>query len=127
MEIVRLSAIGILAALIAVELRSHRPVYGVLLIMATAVFMFVLSLDKINGLFVPLKQLGEQIGEHSYLVILLKALGMSYLCEITAGICQDAGFSSLASQIKIFVKIYIVVLGLPILLSFIEVLAGFGF
>ncbi len=127
MEIVKLSAIGILAALMAVELKSHRPVYGVLLIMASAVFMFVLSLDKISGLFVPLKQLSEQIGEHSYLVILLKALGMSYLCEITAGICQDAGFSSLASQIKIFVKIYIVVLGLPILLSFIEVLAGFGF
>ena len=127
MEIIKLSAIGILAALIAVELKSYRPVYGVLLIMATAVFMFVLSLDKISGLFVSLKQLGEQIGEHSYLVILLKALGMSYLCEITAGICQDAGFSVLSSQIKIFVKIYIVVLGLPILMSFIEVLAGFGF
>ncbi len=127
MEIIKLSAIGILAALIAVELKSYRPVYGVLLIMATAVFMFVLSLDKISGLFVSLKQLGEQIGEHSYLVILLKALGMSYLCEITAGICQDAGFSALSSQIKIFVKIYIVVLGLPILMSFIEVLAGFGF
>lgn len=127
MDMIRIVALGLLATFMAVEMKSHKPVYGIIIAVTTAIFLLFLSLDKIETLLGGLGQLFEKAGESTYISLLIKALGISYLCEISAGICQDAGVSSLASQIKIFAKVYIIILGLPILLAFVDVLDAFQF
>ncbi len=125
MEIIKIAVFGILVALFAVEMKSHKPLYGILITVATVIFILILSFDKIELLLSQLQKLIEKTGNDTHIGVLFKALGVSYVCEISSGICQDAGFSSLASQIKIFAKVYIVILGLPILLAFVDVLEHF--
>ena len=43
-----------------------------------------------------------------------------YLCEFSAGICKDAGFSSVSDQLEILGKLSVLFAGLPILLSVIR-------
>ena len=64
-------------------------------------------------------------GTESYLVILLKVIGITYICEFSAGICRDAGYQSIAGQIEVLGKLSVMFAGLPILFAVIEQINGF--
>lgn len=65
-------------------------------------------------------------GQEGYLGTLLKIVGITYICEFSAGICKDAGFTSVAGQIEVLGKLTVMFAGLPILLAVIEQIQGFG-
>jgi len=56
------------------------------------------------------------MGEH-YLAILLKVIGITYICEFCASVCKDAGYGTVASQLEILGKLAVMFAGLPVLLA----------
>ncbi len=64
-------------------------------------------------------------GMESYLAILLKVIGITYICEFSAGICKDAGYQTVAGQIEILGKLSVMFAGLPILFAVIEQIQSF--
>ena len=69
--------------------------------------------------------LNQYLGDSkNYLGILLKVIGITYICEFSAGICKDAGFSSVSDQIEILGKLSVMFAGLPILFAVVEQIRG---
>ncbi len=121
MELIKVVVIGIATVLLAMELKMHKPVLALILGMTGAVLITIMSLDNILPVFTQIQTVLDYLGEgSSYFTILIKALGVTYLCQFSAGICKDAGFGSLAEQIQVFGKLYIMLSGMPILMAFIE-------
>lgn len=121
MELVKVAVIGIATVLLAMELKAYKPVWGLILGLAGAVLIMVLSLDKIMLVFEQIQTIFDYLGDGTtYFLILVKVLGVTYLCQFSAGICRDAGFAGLSEQIQVFGKLYIMLSGMPILLAFIE-------
>ena len=121
MEIIKVVIIGIAVVLLAIEIKAHKPVLGIVLGMAGALLITTISLDKVLGVLSGIKEVIAYLGNGAeYFLILLKVLGVTYLCQFSSGICRDAGFSNISDQIHIFGKLYIMLSGLPILLAFIE-------
>lgn len=125
MEVIQIAALSLIAVFVAIELKTQKMIYGMLIGAAIGLVILYFSLEKIGILAENLHLLAQKANASGQLGILLKALGVSYLSEVSSGICQDAGFSAVASQIKIFAKIYIVILGVPLLLAFIDMLEHF--
>ena len=72
------------------------------------------------------RQLQQYIPINSqYISTLLKIIGVAYLGQFSAGICKDAGYSSMAGQIEIFCKLSIMVISMPILLALLETISSF--
>ena len=72
------------------------------------------------------EKLHALLGEDtSFFAILLKVVGITYICEFCAGICKDAGYGAVGGQIEIFGKVMVLLSGLPVLLSVIETIQGF--
>ena len=61
----------------------------------------------------------------SFYKILFKIMGITYLCEFSSGICKDAGVTSIATQIEIVGKMLVLLSGIPIIISVIEVINEF--
>ena len=57
---------------------------------------------------------------YSYLTVLLKAVGATYVCEFCAGICKDAGYGGIAGQVEMLGKLYILLTGMPVLMTLLE-------
>ena len=55
-----------------------------------------------------------------YISILLKMLGISYICEFATNICKDAGYGAIASHIELAGRVTMVVMSLPILFHLID-------
>lgn len=68
-----------------------------------------LLIDEIKGWT---KLLG---GNHVYIGVLLKMIGITYLCEFASNLCKDNGYSALGNHIELFGKVTIMVAGFPVM------------
>ncbi len=126
MDIIQLSAIAVTGVITAVILKSYQPHISLMIVMVLS-FLF---LWRGTGYLGQIKQelgvmetiLRENRSYGSYYKILFKTVGITYLCEFTAGICKDAGYQSVSSQIEFMGKIIILVSGMPILVTIVETL-----
>jgi stage III sporulation protein AD len=62
--------------------------------------------------------------DSGYLVILLKLIGIAYVCEFAAGISKEAGYSAIASQIELLGKLTMLTISLPVLMAVLEMVVG---
>ena len=71
-------------------------------------------------------KIAEQIHvQGSYIKILLKIVGITYVSQIAGDLCEDAGFHAISGEIQIFGKLSILVISLPIVLTLMNTIIGF--
>ena len=121
MDILSISAICIIAALLAKLIEpSFREIKLALSI--TAVVVILLSVaDSIELLFDGIRGFTEDFGiSQGLIAIAVKVIGIGYVCELSSNSLRDIGESALASIIDICGKISIAMLCLPVILNLID-------
>ena len=58
-----------------------------------------------------------------YFRTILKMIGITYVAEFAVSLCKDAGYATIASQIEMFSKISILLLALPVIEAFLQLIA----
>ena len=126
MTILTAAAAGLTAVLLAVQLKSVKSEYGVYLVMAAGVFIFLSGLGKMEVILDTLAQIRDSIQiEPIYLDMLLRMIGIAYVAEFASGICRDAGYGALGSQIEIFGKLSILAVSMPVFGALLETVQSF--
>ena len=126
MTILTAAAAGLTAVLLAVQLKSVKSEYGVYLVMAAGVFIFLYGLGKMEVILDTLAQIRDSIQiEPIYLDMLLRMIGIAYVAEFASGICKDAGYGALGSQIEIFGKLSILAVNMPVFGALLETVQSF--
>lgn len=124
-EMIKIGMFGILGVLLAIQFKAQKPEYSLYIGFALSILVFGYVVRQIEAVMGQLDFIREHLGgAQSYLSILLKVIGITYICEFSAGICKDAGFSSVSDQIEILGKLSIMFAGLPILFAVVEQIQG---
>lgn len=125
-EIIKVGALGIVGVLLALQFKSQKPEYGMYIGFAISILIFCYALNQVQAVLARFEIIEKYLGDATgYLTILLKVIGITYICEFSAGVCKDAGFGSIADQIEILGKLSVMFAGLPILMAVIEQIHGF--
>ena len=120
-EVIKVGMLGITGVLLALQLKSHKPEYSIYIGFALGILVFCYVLKQVEAVMAQIDFIRKYLGDaQSYLSILLKVIGITYICEFSAGICKDAGFASVSDQIEILGKLSVMFAGLPILFAVIE-------
>lgn len=126
MSMIQVGALGVAGALLAIQLRSGRPEYGVYLGIALSILIFFAILSPMKIIVGAVKTIGSYVNiDSAYIGTILKMLGITYIAEFSSNICKDAGYQTIAGQIEVFAKLLILALGTPILLALLETIKGF--
>ena len=126
MTMIQAAVTGILAVVLAVQIKTLRPEYSSYLILAVGVLIAGLGASRLDVILETMKTIGSYIHiQNVYLGTLLKMAGIAYIAEFASGICKDAGFSSLGMQVEMFGKLSIMVMSAPVLLALLETLQRF--
>ena len=121
MEMIKIVLVGLMGVLLAAPLKSYKAEYGVYIGIAVCLVILGYAMQYFAGILSAIEQLREYLnGNYSYITVLLKAVGATYACEFCAGICKDAGYNGIAGQVEIIGKLYILLTGMPILISLLE-------
>ncbi len=123
MDIIQIVAIGIIATVLAVTVRKQAPEFSILISITAGILIFLIVLPKLESVLTILKNISDNVDLNmSYILIVFKIIGISYLAEFGAQICQDAGEGVIASKIEMAGKILIIVISAPILLTLLNML-----
>lgn len=115
----------IIGVLLAMKLKSLNSPLWVYLSLALSVFVLFYILNRLGFVLEFLNGVMGDIGlESGYFEILIKIVGISYLCEFTSNICRESGFVAVASQIEIGGKLTMMVMSMPILMAIVETITS---
>lgn len=124
MEIIKVVGFAIFATMLVVILKEEKKEFAVALSVIAGVMLLLFCISKIDPIINMLYELVEKSGiNSSFLVIILKVIGIAYLVELGKNICQDAGQSAIATKLEMAGKIIVVSISLPIFTSLISLLA----
>lgn len=124
-EIIKVGALGIVGVLLAVQFKAQKPEYGIFIGFGISILIFCFSLRQMEAVLVQFERIQSYLGgAEEYLFILVKVIGITYICEFSAGICKDAGFGAVSDQIEILGKLSVIFAGLPVLFAVIEQIQG---
>lgn len=125
MTVVQVGILGVLGVIIAVLLKEAKASAAIYMCIAISLFLFIEIFNHLKTIVQCIKEISEYVNvEETYISTLLKMLGITYIAEFASGICKDAGFSAIATQIELFGKITILLLSLPILLAMLNMIKG---
>ena len=126
MEVVKIVMIGITGVLLALFLKESKPEYSVYLSFAVGICILGYAVEKLSYLFESIKKIQEFLPvDEKYVLVLLKMTGATSIGQFSSSICKDAGYAAIAGQIELFVKLYLMVLSLPVLLALVETIHNF--
>ena len=124
MSMLQVGVIGVLGVLFAVQFKSGKSEYAVYISVAVSLLLFGCMLERLRDAVDSLGRIGNYIKvDQRFFGTMM--IGITYLAEFSSGICKDAGYQSIASQIEIFSKLTILAMLLPILQTLLEVMTGF--
>lgn len=123
MEIFKILGIALTLIVAVLIVKQTKPELASILLMAGGVvisFYIVDMLEDVFGVFT--KILEATHIDNGLFVTLLKIIGIGYLAEFGASICNDSGNSSVALKLQLAGKLTIFVLSIPIITKLIDLL-----
>lgn len=116
MSIIQIAGVGVIGTLLALQFKSGKSEYGIYTVIAISLVLFYGMKDRLVVIEETMQTISSFITINTgYIQILLKIIGITYIAEFATGICKDAGYSTIASQIEIFSKLTILAFSMPIL------------
>lgn len=116
--------IGMVVVLTAIQFKTIKPEYGIMISVVGCIFIFIYSLSRIDDIISMIDKLSELTSiSRDYIKILLKITGITFISEISSDIARDCGYSAVANQLQIFGKLTILAISLPV---FVELISSIG-
>lgn len=122
----KIGLIGIVAIFLTMPLKKEKGEFALLVILVSSLIIFIYAMAKMQTVVDFLRQLVERLPiDSTYLMPLLKMLGVMYVADFASSVCREAGYSSVASQMELFAKLSIIALSIPELTYLVDVLEKF--
>lgn len=126
MNMMKIGILGIIGALIGIQFKSGKQEYSMYIGLAVCIVIFSYGVQCLENVLNTLFEWKGLLGNSaSYIGVLIKITGITYICEFCSSVCKEAGFSAVAGQIEIAGKLSVLLSGMPILLALIETMKGF--
>lgn len=123
-ELIRIAAIGIVAAILAVVISEKKPELSMLVGIAFGIMALLVAFGKAGAIIGVIQETIDQAGIDSKLLVpVLKVTGMAYITQFSVDACKDAGQNAIASKIETVGKIMMLVIAVPIATSLIRIIS----
>lgn len=125
MDIIKIILVGVVTSISTVILKQVKPELSILSTLAGSLVMLLLIVDHLTGIMSSFQEIVSKTSINFKLFgSILKIVGVGYLAEFGANICQDSGNSSIADKILFAGKVIILFLAFPIINSMLTTVVG---
>ncbi len=106
-------------------IKNAKPEFSVALIIGAGALILILLSDGIVESVTVFRNLTEKSGlNSSTFSSVIKIIGIGYVTEYSASVCEDGGSKSLAQKIQFAGKLTVFLLALPIVVNVFDVIEG---
>lgn len=124
--LIQIALIGITVVLLAIQFKNTKQEYGIYISIVGCILIFYLGISKLEIIIDTIHKLETYISLNpTYISILIKIIGITYIAEFSSNLCRDSGHTAVANQIELVGKLTILATGMPILLALLETINTF--
>lgn len=121
MDITTIAGIGIIGALLSLIVKQYKPEYALIVSICTGIIVLLALILSAQPVITLIKELADSVGgEIIYASVLLKALAICYITQLSADSCKDAGENAIANKVEMAGKLAILLISLPLFESITE-------
>ncbi|MBQ9200469.1 MAG: stage III sporulation protein AD [Lachnospiraceae bacterium] len=123
MNIGALMSLIVIAVILALSLKNKSPEISSIISLSLCIAIIAVCVERIRLIIGRIKNISLNVDiDKTYILILLKLIGVAYICEFAAGISKDAGYGAVASQIELLGKLTMLMISLPVLGQVIDII-----
>ncbi len=120
---IRIAVVGLAAIILAIIFKKGKEEYSLYISIGACVLILLWGISKLEVIFDTIDQLQNYIQMNkSYVTILIKIIGITYVTEISSSLCKDSGYQAIAEQIELVGKLTILAISMPIMLAILDTL-----
>lgn len=124
MDIFKVIGVALIGVVTVGILKTSKPEFAVFATVATGVIILIMLINSFNSVIAAFNTIVEKSGISDELFGgILKIIGIGYLTEYSASICEDNGTPSIAKKVQLGGKVTIFLMTLPILTALIDIVA----
>ncbi|TDX43552.1 stage III sporulation protein AD [Orenia marismortui] len=121
MEIIQIVGLGIIGAILAVVIHQTKGEFALLSSIVVSLIILLLIIGKIAVIIDVMENLATKANiDLIYFRTILKVIAISYITEFGYKICEDTGQHNIAMKIQLAGRVFIMILGIPIMLAILE-------
>lgn len=121
--IIKISAVAVVAAILAVAVRKTVPEMSLTVIVCAVIVVFSLGLGIVPIIANSLNSMADRAGfSVVYFDPLFKIVAISVISKISSDICRDSGSSALATCVEFAGCVLAVVLAVPLIESVVDLI-----
>lgn len=130
MEMLKIVCFGLITTMI-IQLvnmyggsESYNKMFGTLIRIVVVTMLMIFVVTQLDSVFGVIRDLAVKLKmDNTYLSIVLKVVGIAYLAEFGAQLCEDAGEKAIGSKVQLAGKVMIFVIASPVILALVELIA----
>lgn len=122
LQIIGIALIGVIAALIV---KPHHKHIAIQISIATAIIIFLSVSTALGGAVEKIMQLAGKFDvDVDYIGIVIRLIGIAYICQIACEVCRDAGENAIAANVELGGKVLVLLYSLPIIEGLLNMIAN---
>ncbi|MCI5952858.1 MAG: stage III sporulation protein AD [Anaerostipes sp.] len=107
---------GIITAILVLILREQQKGISAVVLMAGSLAVLLFCMEYLETLLKLFEDISDMMQvDQIYIKILLKIIGIAYVCQFASEICQDLGSQTVGKQIEIAGKLSVLVVSIPVI------------
>lgn len=123
--IIKVIIVGIVSAILSVILRQHKPEYSSIIAIACGIVIVSMIKDDLAAVVDTIRSAVKSLEiESTYISTLIKIIGIAYLTQFGASICEDAGEKAIAMKLELAGRLVIILMTAPIMFAIINLITG---
>lgn len=123
---IQTAVLGLAAVLIAIQFKGGKSEYGIYIALGASILIFGIGLGKIEVILAAISEIQGYLKiNETYISLLLKIVGITYVAEFASELCKDAGYGAIAGQIEVVGKLTILTVSMPVLMALLRTINGF--
>lgn len=123
MEIFQIVIFGITASIILLVLRKERPEFAMAFSLVAGLSVLLAVMPAMSSVISSFSAIAAESGLGPlYFGIILKVLAISYIADLGASICRDAGENLVASRVEMAGKVLILLCSIPVIQGVVDLI-----
>lgn len=125
MDIFQIIAISIIATILAIIVKGCKPELAIGVSLAAGILLLFISISGVKDVFGQFEDIIYKSGvDLKYFETVVKVIAIAYVTQFASEICKDGGQGSIAMKLEVVGKIFVMVLTMPILKGFLELVVS---
>lgn len=123
---IRIAVIGVGALLMAILFKKGKEEFSLYISIAACIIILLMGIGKLEVILDTIYKLQGYIKiSSSYVGVLIKIIGITYITEFASSLCKDSGYQAIGEQVELVGKLSILAISMPILLALLDTINNF--